>query len=111
MRSVINRENMCKGQVAGRNLAHPASHSKKSKVCVTRAQEQEVEWYKTKARGFQRQGQTQSAKTLQFGPIKNIHEHICSMRSCPQYLVLSKISVLRKCPWVKIALFISTFGL
>lgn len=42
---------MCKGPVAGRNLAHPASHSRKSKVYVTGAQEQEVEWYKTKARG------------------------------------------------------------
>lgn len=53
-RSVINRENMCKGPVAGRNLAHPASHSRKSKVYVTGAQEQEVEWYKTKARGVRR---------------------------------------------------------
>lgn len=62
-RSVINRENMCKGPVAGRNLAYPASHSRKSKVCVMGAQEQEVEWYKTKARDFHRQGQTQTAQT------------------------------------------------
>jgi len=41
--SVSGRENRCKGPVAGRNIAHPASCPRNfKKVCVTGAQEPEV---------------------------------------------------------------------
>ena len=44
-----------KGPVAGGNILHPASYPRNlKKVCVTEAQEPEVEWHKTKAGGLHR---------------------------------------------------------
>lgn len=42
-------------------------------------------------------------KSLKFGSIKNIHEHIWSMANDPWYLALQKMCMLRICPWVQIA--------